>query len=100
METPASQLQTPGQRPGGPKAISYQQNIVSKNSVFPRFNVSNRKEKIMSGQKYLSEVLVDFALKYYNLDLPDNVMEMLPKLLIDKIGLILAGSQFPWSEGT
>ncbi len=54
----------------------------------------------MSGQKYLSEVLVDFALKYYNLDLPDNVMEMLPKLLIDKIGLILAGSQFPWSEGT
>lgn len=54
----------------------------------------------MNGQAYLSEILVDFALKYYNSDLPDTVMEMLPKLLVDKIGLILAGSQFPWSEGT
>lgn len=47
----------------------------------------------------LSETLVDFALAAFAADLPSDVAEFLPKLLVDKVGLEIAGARFPWIEG-
>ena len=53
----------------------------------------------MGQTSYLSETLVDFALAAYAADLPPEVAAFLPQLLIDKIGLEIAGARFPWIEG-
>ena len=53
----------------------------------------------MEQAHYLSETLVDFALAAFAADLPPDVAAFLPKLLIDKIGLEIAGARFPWIEG-
>ena len=51
----------------------------------------------MTENKYISQVLVDFAQQAYIAGLPAQVTKKLYEFLIDKIGLELAGSQFPWS---
>jgi 2-methylcitrate dehydratase PrpD len=53
----------------------------------------------MSQTPYLSQTLADFALAAFATDLPPEVAAFLPKLLIDKIGLEIAGARFPWIEG-
>lgn len=53
----------------------------------------------MGQTTYLSETLVDFALTALAADLPPEVAAFVPKLLIDKIGLEIAGARFPWIEG-
>jgi 2-methylcitrate dehydratase PrpD len=53
----------------------------------------------MEQKHYLAETLADFAMAAFAEDLPPDVAAFLPKLLIDKIGLEIAGTRFSWSEG-
>jgi 2-methylcitrate dehydratase PrpD len=53
----------------------------------------------MGQRPYLAETLVDFALSAYAAELPPKVAAFLPLLLIDKLGLEMAGARFPWIEG-
>lgn len=53
----------------------------------------------MEQRRYLSETLADFALAAFAAELPPEVAAFLPMLLIDKIGLEIAGARFPWIEG-
>lgn len=54
----------------------------------------------MGEEGYIAGTLVDFALEVFNTDIPDQLKAMVPKFLIDKIGLEISGAQFPWSVGT
>ena len=49
----------------------------------------------MCQTEYLSQILVDFALSAFAADLPPDMAAFLPKLIIDKIGLEIAGARFP-----
>ncbi|MEK7992611.1 MAG: MmgE/PrpD family protein [Planctomycetota bacterium] len=53
----------------------------------------------MEQARHLSEVLADFALSAFVADLPPAPAAFVPKLLVDKIGLEIAGARFPWIEG-
>jgi len=54
----------------------------------------------MKQQAFVSEILVDFTTKCYGSGQSDDLRGMVRKLLIDKIGLTIAGAKFPWSEGS
>ncbi|WP_295427261.1 MULTISPECIES: MmgE/PrpD family protein [Chromatiaceae] len=54
----------------------------------------------MKQQAFVSEILVDFTMKSFGSGQSDEIRGMVRKLLIDKIGLTIAGAKFPWSEGS
>nr|HAT8713507.1 hypothetical protein [Legionella jordanis] len=50
--------------------------------------------------RFIAHEFTEFALSLYKQNISPDLSKFLTKLLIDKIGLILGGSQFPWSQAT